>query len=159
MLFKARLIVASAAVSVLFVFMLVSCTLRDEQAGDADKQAIDLDNDRSAAEPSMGESSSSAQQRARDEHPCCTREAGSCDQANGTPGCDDLATCHSLCDLDPYCCEVAWDEMCAGPNDRVPGASYIELFNGPSQPPETTGVGAPDTMVAGLGGNSALHYE
>ena len=159
MLFKARLIVASAAVSVLLVFMLVSCTLRDEQAGDAEKQAIDLDNDRSAAEPSMGESSSSAQQRARDEHPSCTPEAGSCDQANGTPGCDDAACCNLVCDLDPYCCEVAWDEMCAGPNDRVLGASCVELFEASGQSGGTAGGGMPDLIVVGIGGESGFNHE
>ena len=51
MLFKARLIVASAAVSVLFVFMLVSCTLRAEQEGDAEGQGIDLDEKLAARYP------------------------------------------------------------------------------------------------------------
>ncbi|MCH8852124.1 MAG: hypothetical protein IID41_05665 [Planctomycetes bacterium] len=160
MLFKTKLVLASAAVSVLFVFMFVSRNLRAEHAGDAESRAIDLDNtERSAAEPSNGEPSSSAQRRAMAENPSCTPQAGPCDQANGTPGCDDSACCNSVCDLDPYCCDVAWDELCAGPNEIVPGASCVERFNGPGQPCETAGVGMPDIIVVGIGGHSGANYE
>ncbi|MCH8879170.1 MAG: HYR domain-containing protein [Planctomycetes bacterium] len=131
MSFKARLILASAAVSVLFVFMFVSRNLRAEHVGDAQSRAVDIeDTARSAAESSMGEPSSSAQHRAMAENPSCTPEAGSCDQANGTPGCDDSAYCNSVCDLDPYCCDVAWDALCVSPNEIVSGASRVERFDG-----------------------------
>lgn len=30
----------------------------------------------------------------------------------GTPGCDDFQCCSLLCDLDQFCCFVAWDELC-----------------------------------------------
>ena len=70
MSFKARLILASAAVSVLFVFMFVSRNLRAEHVGDAQSRAVDIgDTARAAAESSMGEPSSSAQHRAMAENP------------------------------------------------------------------------------------------
>ena len=65
MLFKTRLILASAAVSVLCVFAFVSRNLRAEHAGSPERQVIDLDNtEGSAAVPSNGEPSFSAQQSA-----------------------------------------------------------------------------------------------
>ena len=37
-----------------------------------------------------------------------------CCFANGTPGCDD-PTCEAIvCAVDPFCCDVAWDSICAG---------------------------------------------
>ena len=156
MLFNTRLILASAAVSVLFVFAFVSRNLRAEHTNDAGKRSIDLANaERSAGEPTMGEPSSSAQRRALADKLSCTPEAGPCDQANGTPGCDDSECCNSVCDLDPYCCDVAWDELCAGPNDRVPGASCVAQCNGPGQPC----IGAPDIIVVGIGGNFGASYR
>ena len=38
---------------------------------------------------------------------------GDCCVENGTPGCDDVDCCEKVCALDPFCCEVAWDGMCA----------------------------------------------
>ncbi len=37
---------------------------------------------------------------------------GDCCAANGTPGCDDPACCGTVCSIDPYCCDVAWDASC-----------------------------------------------
>jgi len=44
---------------------------------------------------------------------CGSPEAGSCFFSNGTPGCDDLGCCQAVCDVDPFCCEVSWDGICA----------------------------------------------
>ncbi len=39
---------------------------------------------------------------------------GDCDMAQGTPGCSD-ATCQGIvCGVDPFCCAVVWDSICAG---------------------------------------------
>ena len=38
---------------------------------------------------------------------------GDCLEANGTPGCEDAECCSSVCPIDPMCCQVAWDELCA----------------------------------------------
>ncbi|MCA9290360.1 MAG: hypothetical protein KDA25_04475 [Phycisphaerales bacterium] len=39
--------------------------------------------------------------------------AGECCRPNGTPGCDDDACCASVCTIDPFCCDVDWDQVCA----------------------------------------------
>jgi hypothetical protein len=44
----------------------------------------------------------------------CGPGAGDCCIANGTPGCDDVACCETVCALDPFCCDVAWDGICQG---------------------------------------------
>ncbi len=45
--------------------------------------------------------------------PLCGAGNGSCCFANGTPGCEQVACCESVCGADPYCCDVDWDAMCA----------------------------------------------
>ena len=37
---------------------------------------------------------------------------GDCCEAGETPGCDQGEIVDCLCDLDPFCCEGAWDEYC-----------------------------------------------
>jgi hypothetical protein len=44
----------------------------------------------------------------------CGTGAGDCFVANGTPGCDDVDCCEAVCAIDPFCCDVAWDGICAG---------------------------------------------
>lgn len=46
--------------------------------------------------------------------PCGDPDAGSCYQANGTPGCDCSDCCEQVCLVDPYCCEGSWDTSCIG---------------------------------------------
>lgn len=43
----------------------------------------------------------------------CSPEAGDCCSNNGSPGCDDVACCQSVCANDPFCCSVNWDSGCA----------------------------------------------
>ncbi len=49
----------------------------------------------------------------------CGAGAGACftdadlQQGNGTPGCEDIDTCTMVCDIDPCCCDTAWDGLCA----------------------------------------------
>ena len=33
--------------------------------------------------------------------------------ANGTPFCDDAACCEAVCAVDAFCCDIAWDGICA----------------------------------------------
>ncbi|MCH9680277.1 MAG: hypothetical protein K0V04_02495 [Deltaproteobacteria bacterium] len=53
--------------------------------------------------------------------------AGSCCAPNGTPGCEDPGIELCVCDLDPFCCSVEWDELCvdvsidAGCDSCIPG--------------------------------------
>lgn len=39
-------------------------------------------------------------------------EGGDCFTPRATPGCDDLDCCSRVCDLDPACCDTAWDFQC-----------------------------------------------
>ncbi len=48
--------------------------------------------------------------------PCadsCTAAEGDCYADNGTPGCEDADCCANVCALDGYCCNSAWDGLCA----------------------------------------------
>ena len=45
---------------------------------------------------------------------CGSATAGDCFLPNGTPYCDDEACCHSVCEQEPDCCGVEWDDTCAG---------------------------------------------
>ncbi len=44
---------------------------------------------------------------------CGDPNSGGCDVANGTPFCDDLGCCNTICAADPFCCDTAWDQICA----------------------------------------------
>ena len=44
---------------------------------------------------------------------CGDPSQGACDEPNGTPGCDDLDCCLTVCDFDSACCDAGWDEVCA----------------------------------------------
>jgi hypothetical protein len=39
---------------------------------------------------------------------------GDCVTANGTPGCENGECEAAVCAIDPFCCDVAWDSICAG---------------------------------------------
>lgn len=43
----------------------------------------------------------------------CGPGHGACCLANGTPGCEDISCCASVCAIDPFCCDVEWDGQCA----------------------------------------------
>ena len=44
---------------------------------------------------------------------CGSPAAGSCCVNTGTPGCNDFDCCQAVCSIDPFCCDVAWDTVCA----------------------------------------------
>jgi len=43
----------------------------------------------------------------------CGPDAGPCDVANGTPGCEDANCCNTVCGIDAFCCDSEWDQACA----------------------------------------------
>jgi hypothetical protein len=45
--------------------------------------------------------------------PCTNPDAGDCCTANGGIGCNDEECCNAVCAVDPFCCQVAWDGICA----------------------------------------------
>jgi hypothetical protein len=51
----------------------------------------------------------------------CESATGDCFSDNGTPGCDDAACCDQVCTQDPYCCDIEWDDICAGEADCLCG--------------------------------------
>lgn len=44
--------------------------------------------------------------------PCGEPSAGPCWEPSGTPGCSQPACCMETCAVDPFCCEVVWDQIC-----------------------------------------------
>lgn len=48
---------------------------------------------------------------------CGDSGAGDCFSANAGPGlspaCDDANCCNTVCTIDPFCCDVDWDDACA----------------------------------------------
>lgn len=55
----------------------------------------------------------------------CPGEGDCLDPAgNGTPGCDCAACCHAVCLIDPFCCEVFWDSLCAWEAEEEPACEY-----------------------------------
>lgn len=58
-------------------------------------------------------------------HPACFPGEGNCFAENGSPACDIVFCCTSVCDIDPFCCDVDWDADCvtlAGQLCAVSGA-------------------------------------
>lgn len=45
-------------------------------------------------------------------NPACNEDAGDCCEGNGTPGCNDSDCCEAVCEFDPFCCDVLWDDIC-----------------------------------------------
>lgn len=44
---------------------------------------------------------------------CASGCNGSCTVPHDTPYCDDPYCCESVCQTEPFCCEIAWDGLCA----------------------------------------------
>ncbi len=44
---------------------------------------------------------------------CGSPGAGDCCQAGGSPGCNEASCCAGVCAADSFCCETAWDAICA----------------------------------------------
>ena len=51
---------------------------------------------------------------------CGAPGSGDCDEANGSPGCTDIACCSFVCDIDPYCCDTEWDGTCVTIAENCP---------------------------------------
>lgn len=42
----------------------------------------------------------------------CLQRVGECLVARPDPGCEDPYCCTEVCEVDPWCCSVAWDRLC-----------------------------------------------
>ena len=51
----------------------------------------------------------------------CGPGNGDCCQGGRTPGCDDLRCCTLICGIDPFCCDAAWDGICADQASKLGG--------------------------------------
>jgi hypothetical protein len=56
----------------------------------------------------------------------CDGATGDCCVPQPTPGCGNETCCEIICNCDPFCCEEAWDEFCAG-EGFVPGCGAMLL--------------------------------
>lgn len=51
---------------------------------------------------------------------CGLASTGPCNEARaGTPGCSDGSCCQTVCQEDPYCCNIEWDESCVSRAARL----------------------------------------
>jgi len=50
---------------------------------------------------------------------------GGCGTAQTTPGCSDVACCTLVCDIDPACCETAWEASCVGTAATIPSCGVF----------------------------------
>ncbi len=44
---------------------------------------------------------------------CVDPDGDGIPNGNGTPGCDDLTCCKTICTFDAFCCDFEWDDLCA----------------------------------------------
>ena len=44
---------------------------------------------------------------------CGLPGSGDCCDGNGTLGCEDADCCEAVCVIDPFCCVIPWDQLCA----------------------------------------------
>lgn len=52
----------------------------------------------------------------------CNAGAGACDVNHGTPGCDNVTCCNTVCFSDPFCCLTEWDDTCV---DAAQAACFL----------------------------------
>ena len=57
----------------------------------------------------------------------CGAGAGLCEEPHATPGCVRTLCCEAVCELNPLCCEVAWDQACVDAEEEL-----CDEFNCPS---------------------------
>lgn len=60
---------------------------------------------------------------------CGSPITGACCAPHDGPACDDASCCNTVCAADSYCCEVQWDEFCAGAALKVCGVCGIGCGN------------------------------
>jgi len=68
--------------------------------------------------------------------------SGACCTPHTTPGCSDTACCTTVCNQDPFCCDVGWDGYCA--------AAAVELCGCEPEPIIVAAFGVATTLPGGL---------
>ena len=54
----------------------------------------------------------------------CGANSGDCAVANGSRGCNDADCCETTCAVDPFCCDVDWDGICAAEAEGLCDGSF-----------------------------------
>jgi len=54
----------------------------------------------------------------------CGTNANDCEAANSTPACEDEDCCGEVCVLDPFCCDVQWDNVCGEEGTGICGGGF-----------------------------------
>ncbi|MHC5007217.1 MAG: hypothetical protein ACYTGF_07670 [Planctomycetota bacterium] len=75
-------------------------------------------------------------------HPACPGDRDCC-VVHDTPGCDDEDCCNIVCAVDPFCCEVEWDQICVGHVDELCGFGCPPVTCTLDCPPEALDEGEP----------------
>jgi len=60
----------------------------------------------------------------------CAAGSGDCSTDTGTRGCDDVDCCNTTCAVDPYCCDVEWDQLCADESAGLCAGSFAACAAG-----------------------------
>ncbi|MCA9286014.1 MAG: hypothetical protein KDA22_12395 [Phycisphaerales bacterium] len=63
---------------------------------------------------------------------CGSPFAGDCCTVHANAYCDDLLCCEIVCQMEPFCCLVAWDVQCVATAEMVPECGCLEPFCPPS---------------------------
>ncbi len=67
--------------------------------------------------------------------PACGAGAGLCEEPHETPGCVRTLCCQAVCEFNPICCEVAWDQSCVDAEGELcddyncPSAGACDAFH------------------------------
>jgi hypothetical protein len=88
---------------------------------------------------------------------CGDPKNAGCFVSHQSPGCSDLDCCTATCTVDPYCCDTAWDSLCADralaecrSGDTCAEARLLSTFFPNSLTLDTNGVPA-DGVMTGCG--------
>ncbi|MEM9455749.1 MAG: hypothetical protein AAGF11_16330 [Myxococcota bacterium] len=84
--------------------------LDDDEVCDGD----DLDGQDCVSQGFMGGGQLACQDDCSDfDTSACMEELSTCCQLNKGPGCDNMVCQDAVCALDPFCCSMQWDQLCA----------------------------------------------
>ncbi len=76
----------------------------------------------------------------------CAPCAGACFEANGSPGCEDADCCRTTCGFDAFCCDVEWDDFCAGEAQGLCMGNFDACAAGSGACGEGNGTGGCDNI-------------
>ncbi len=76
----------------------------------------------------------------------CAPDAGACFEEHGSAGCEDADCCATTCDADAFCCDVEWDDFCAGEAQGLCTGSFEACAAGGGGCSEGNGTGGCDDI-------------